>query len=443
MQLLYVLLEVTAVLMLLGTSCSIGISTISKRVLSSTIMSCSSFGQQPYRRYSCSETTIIGQRIHPRRKGARRHTVALCSSTQSVAVGYDQHYQGQQKIKQRRTISLIPEPFNTLKIGEAFCPIPDLAPGLTVKRLAKIPDIFLVRQLLPLESERKSLVDETSRCQMSLAESTFGPTSKRRGSNVWWINDEAPSSSQHSSYHCQATSFSPPGRQVAHYMSNISAHLFLPRIATTTGTTKQKFSVAEQIQKERLQLVQYEPGGAFDLHHDGQSRFLTVLTYVNGVAGTWFPFAQTCAAPSMTSSSDEDDCIKVEDKLILKNGETPGRNGLLIVGSEHNSIIEAPTSQRNPEMVTLGGRNRNLCLSEEESKMTFRRYTASNDNNSAVVHIQPGDAVVFYNYNFCLGEKKEGVLNPVPNWRAIHAALPTRKEKWIATNWFSYHSEVK
>jgi hypothetical protein len=222
-------------------------------------------------------------------------------------------------------------------------------------------------------------------------------------------------------------------------MSNLSAHLFLPLTSAPTDDATIRQSIADEIKKERLQLVKYEPGGAFDLHHDGQNRFVTVLTYLNGVAGTWFPFAQSARYP--TTTAEWNDCmIRVEDKLILQNGETPGRDGLLIVGSEHGSQFYAQ-QKCNQEVIREGG-DCNHCLLEGVNGRCSAG-TTSNDNSSAVVHIQPGDAVIFFNYDFRFQGKKGDMLTSVPNWRAIHAALPTQKEKWIATNWFSFHPEVK
>ena len=44
---------------------------------------------------------------------------------------------------------------------------------------------------------------------------------------------------------------------------------------------------------EQMQLVRYDTDGQFDLHHDADKygRVVTVLYYLNGVAGTWFPLA--------------------------------------------------------------------------------------------------------------------------------------------------------
>lgn len=429
MQHLCLILALKLCLMHFRNTLSIGVATQSKR------LRC--FGFISHRNlspYPC----FVKQRIHTlkREKDIASKFNYLLLSPSSIhesvlSCQYDQR-QSIQRQRGRQAISFIPEPYNSLPIGEIFRPVPDLAPNLIVERLAWSPDIFLVRKFLPLQSERKSLVEEASQCQVSIAETTFGLTSKRRGSNVWWINDEQSLHHHHHQRH--SNKFAPTGRNVAHYMSNLSAHLFL---SLTSVPPPVRPLIANNIKKERLQLVQYEPGGAFDLHHDGQNRFLTVLTYLNGVAGTWFPFAQSSRSP--TTTSEAFDCrISVEDKLILQNGETPGRDGLLIVGSEHGRQFYAQDKCNQERMREGGDYNLNL---REGNNERCSAATTSNDNSSAVVHIQPGDAVIFFNYDFLFQEKKGEMSTLVPNWRAIHAALPTRKEKWIATNWFSYHPE--
>ena len=68
------------------------------------------------------------------------------------------------------------------------------------------------------------------------------------------------------------------------------------------------------------------------------------------------------------------------------------------------------------------------------------KLLSSHDSN-AVVHIQAGDSIVFYNYH-SLENARDSPLGDVEankNLKAIHAGLPVtteNNEKWIATNWF-------
>jgi hypothetical protein len=432
MQLQFLILAIKLFVIHFGNTVSIGIAAQSKRLRRSGFVLPNTC--------CCRHPGIVKQRMHKLKREedfASKNNYLFCSlfSTYDSVLSCPPYDQRQRIKRDRQIIRFIPEPYNSLQIGEVYRPVPDLAHSLTVERLAWSPDIFLVRQFLPLESERKSLIEEASQCKFTVAETTFGPSSKRRGSNVWWINDEPSLYHQH----CYSKKFVPSGRNVAHYMSNLSAHLFLPLTSASPEDVTIRQLIVNEIKKERLQLVKYNPGGAFDLHHDGQNRFVTVLTYLNGVAGTWFPFAQSARNP--TTTAEGNDCmIRVEDKLILRNGETPGRDGLLIVGSEHGSQLYAP--QRGNQEVMREGGDCSHCLLEGVNGRCSAG-TTSNDNSSAVVHIQPGDAVIFFNYDFHFQGKKGDVLTSVPNWRAIHAALPTQKEKWIATNWFSFHSEAE
>ena len=65
------------------------------------------------------------------------------------------------------------------------------------------------------------------------------------------------------------------GKDIARYMTELSAALFCPSFESSSFSWK----------AEPLQVVRYEVGGKYDIHHDGYNRFLTVLTYLNGVAG--------------------------------------------------------------------------------------------------------------------------------------------------------------
>ena len=155
------------------------------------------------------------------------------------------------------------------------------------------------------------------------------------------------------------------------------------------------------VDSEPLQVVHYEIDGKYDIHHDAMSRFLTVLTYVNGVAGTWFPYAQV-------EEIDQENQTRMDDQPPdITSGEiatdkTPGIDGLLITGLEH----------------------------ADDQPLTKH-----------VVHVEPGDAVVFYNYEWVnkvsKGDGTSGGFNgPIMNWRSLHSGRPTQLQKWIATNWF-------
>jgi hypothetical protein len=134
---------------------------------------------------------------------------------------------------------------------------------------------------------------------------------------------------------------------------------------------------------EQLQVVHYyDEGGEFVLHHDSLTRVVTVLYYLNGVAGTWFPLANRNEEPR-----------NLEDALALTEGCRPGRDGIVVVGKESPLLQD--------------------CLPHH------------------VVVVDPGDAVAFYNY-------RSIPQGQVADWNSLHAGLPTTQQegsKWIANHW--------
>jgi hypothetical protein len=134
-----------------------------------------------------------------------------------------------------------------------------------------------------------------------------------------------------------------------------------------------------------VQVARYEAGGGYDLHHDGYGRYLTVLSYLNGVGGTYFPFG-----------GDDEDEDEDEDEdgasAIAAPGRSSvdGRRGILIVGREGHDAY------------------------------------ATADDRRRIVDISPGDAIAFYSYD----------ADGARDMRSIHSSLTSTEEKWISTCWF-------
>lgn len=78
---------------------------------------------------------------------------------------------------------------------------------------------------------------------------------------------------------------------------------------------------------EDMQVVQYQPGGEYLLHHDDKDRMLTVLYYLNGVGATWFPL---CDYPTQ--------CASRIDALKLANDMVPETEGVLVSSSTNARI---------------------------------------------------------------------------------------------------------
>ena len=118
---------------------------------------------------------------------------------------------------------------------------------------------------------------------------------------------------------------------------------------------------------------------------------MTVLYYLNGVSGTWFPLASGMSLSLQDPPRTEGDALE----RVRVQGLIPGTDGIL-AGSMDNA-----------------------------------------NNGGANVPIQPGDALVFYSY------KKDPLVPACPiqqDWQALHAGLPAPEQKWIATHWFHMKS---
>jgi hypothetical protein len=218
-------------------------------------------------------------------------------------------------------------------------------------------------------------------------------------------------------------------------MTDLAKTLFVHESLLQLGFSKSptctsSLSSSEYCTSEDLQIVRYDPGGSYDLHHDGYGRFLTVLTYLNGVGGTWFPLAQT------SSDEEEDNISLIEEARVVMpvrkieaetmcSGKVPGIDGLLIVGEEW--VDHTSTS-------TTGSKE---CVVRVPLDTLSRN----------IVRIKAGDAVAFYNNKNNLGGQTSTStsINADDNdetdpkeWRSLHCGMPVLDDqpKWIATNWF-------
>jgi hypothetical protein len=109
-----------------------------------------------------------------------------------------------------------------------------------------------------------------------------------------------------------------------------------------------------------------------------------VLIYMNGIGGTYFPFA------NLGNSIHDVDAADEASAVDLATARVPGKDGILLVGTEGTEP-----------------------------------YAQSPYPNS-VLHISAGDAIAFYSYK-PTGKK---------DWRSLHCSLTVPQEKWISTCWF-------
>ena len=253
-----------------------------------------------------------------------------------------------------------PERLASLKIGDLIS-IPHPFGGehdiVNIKRLSRDPDIFLLQNYLPREKTRLLLQKRAQEQGLKVAGTKkSNDNAVRKNSYLTWIDP----------------TYIETGdilRDIVHSMGEFANEF----VHESLRNEKELYEF------ESLQVAKYNEGGRFDEHHDDFGRFLTVLTYLNGIGGTYFQHAQT------------------SEEIIARTNDgtnVPGKNGLLVVGKEGHQTY-------------------------------FPQNDIGDLESSAVVQILPGDAVAFYNYH--VGEK---------NMKSVHASLPVPvPEKWIATNW--------
>ena len=280
-----------------------------------------------------------------------------------------------------------PVPLQILPLHKSVAPIQTM-PDLIITRISNDPDVFLLEHESSTE-DQISLINQALSQGMEYAGTSAGNAVKQRiNSYTAWINtDEEEEGEENAAF------------GVARYMTKLSALLFVPEHVKDSPLDEVKVRFCA----EPLQIVRYDTRGKYDVHHDGFNRFLTVLSYLNGVAGTWFPFALVESAAKGQSIDEEDEIPDMTSGDVAQD-KTPGKDGLLVVGinDEHH----------------------------EPSKH--------------VVRVKPGDAIVFYNYDWIDNYSQDSddeipPTGPIMNWRSIHSGMETDQEKWIATNWFHFN----
>jgi len=291
----------------------------------------------------------------------------------------------------------------------------------TIERVSFTPDVFVLRNYLsPIECN--TIINQANKVNMAVAETTTGDAAARKKSKVAWL----PSDDNQLS------------------MSSTSK-LISGLISSTAKTFLSKDILSHpDAGVEDLQVLKYDVGGEFVLHHDGAPRVLTVIYYVNGVGGTWFPLARTdedlsndpCRGIDVdamdhnfsqlrklaTSTTTTTLQKNAGGALNLGNDHVPGVHGILVKGLDDTSSSSSSSSSSS-------------------ARPDLERGTGSIEHdptNPHVAWIHRGDAVAFYNYR----DDGSGRLD----WRALHTGLPTTEEdgvKWIANHWFRLNSLAK
>ena len=286
-----------------------------------------------------------------------------------------------------------------LQVGECWRPFPDDHPDCQVTKICHDPCLLHVQNLgRPRTPEWvQSLCLEPASTRSEPSQSLH-----RSGAAVAWIrrtDDEVEDETSHTT------------AAVADYLTQLTQALFV---------NSDNDNNDDAWEAEPLQVVHYNASGYYHLHHDGFQRAVTVLHYWNGVAGTWFPWAGTDCG---TAGPDQEAWDWQNPSQLVQDLE-PGRDGVVFVGREADAC-ESETYSFPPPHPT--------------------NSTSITTTSSTVVRIQPGDAVVFYNY--CQYESDDDD-NEDPhvgmNWKSMHAAQPAHHhEKWIATNWFRFREDSR
>ncbi|KAL7467390.1 hypothetical protein ACHAXS_007636 [Conticribra weissflogii] len=262
-----------------------------------------------------------------------------------------------------------------LVVGETLnTPINDMS----ITRLSTQPHIFLVKNFLPFENDRDTIMYRALQQGMKIAGTKkSGDNTVRTHSYLTWI-DGANCEDEHATVIIKDMDV-----RARYFFVHDSINNMLIQSSNDQVDIR---DVMEFCYTEDLQVAKYDTGGKFDYHHDGFSRYLTILVYLNGVGGTYFPYGGDIY--DLEGQLDDEESVVVKAK-----GKMPGRDGILVVGSEGIDEYVSASNAVNPE---------------------------------SIVEIQSGDAIAFYNYK-SNGEK---------DWKSLHSSLVVPREKWIATCWF-------
>jgi hypothetical protein len=281
-----------------------------------------------------------------------------------------------------------------------------LPSDLTITRVSLDPPVFLVKNFCP-DEKNNALMKYALENNLEYSGTSAGDIVKQRvGSYTGWVyppdKDEQDQMIGKENNNI--------AKNVAGYMTELSRMLFVPDFLKEAMDQSSEHESESYYSAEALQVVRYVIGGKYDVHHDGMNRFLTVLTYLNGVAGTWFPYA------IVDNNNQQPDARDFEDLPNMSSGNAahdkiPGKDGLLIT---------------------------NYCPYDSGVPEDNKVQTCTNN----ILKIEKGDAIVFYNYDWIENPNAEEDMpqtGPIINWRSIHSGMRTTEEKWIATNWFYFH----
>ena len=245
-----------------------------------------------------------------------------------------------------------------------------------ITRLSTQPDIFLIRNYIASSNDRETLMDMAITQGMKIAGTRESKVNTvRKNSYLAWIDPHSFYSNKRDK---DAISIV---REIIAKSRQYFAHDVMNYLMD--NVEKIDYAVAEE-----MQVAKYDSNGHFNYHHDGYGRYLTVISYLNGIGGTYFPFG------NMGCKLKEDGIDFTTEDLVsvMAFKKTVDKCGILIAGKE--------------------GAN---------------AYTSSSSlNPKTIIDIQAGDAIAFYSY----------APNGDKDQRSVHCSLAVPEEKWISTCWF-------
>lgn len=138
---------------------------------------------------------------------------------------------------------------------------------VTLEKVSHQPPIFVLRNILSAEECQAVMDSATEFEQGRTVSEESDDESMRKNSAVSWIGNEEGS--------------------LARRVAKKAHEILMPKLVfdSTRGV-------------EPLQVVRYDEGGEYVLHHDSNERLLTVIYYLNGAGETWFPLADSVEAPA-------------------------------------------------------------------------------------------------------------------------------------------------
>ncbi len=185
----------------------------------------------------------------------------------------------------------------SLPLHEEFYPLPAL-PHMSISKVSLDPNIFLLKNFLSLPDEQIAMIMAAVNQGMTYSGTSSGDiVSQRFKSHTSWVYPEGEMDGPTSdSIDDDDDSENKPlldegddiddfqieGRKVARFMTELTSFLFFPEHFSSSNSEHEESNASIA---EAVQVVRYEVGGKYDMHHDGYKRFLTVLCYLNGIAG--------------------------------------------------------------------------------------------------------------------------------------------------------------